>query len=109
MIECIIGGSLLAAYVWSRPDKRSDELVTELEDLRDLIGICSKKPEKFLIHQSLITRDLQSLHGRLRSDDKLYEMLKILQKEWNDLKETHRFHREREIEFTQTNSTAYYL
>ena len=100
---------MLMAYIWSRPDKKTEELVTELEDLKDLICICKEKPEKFLIHQSLITRDIQSLQERLGSDDKLYDMLKILQTEWKDLKEMHKFHREREIQSSQTSSNAYYL
>lgn len=109
MIECLIGGSAIAAYMWSRTDKFTDNLINELERIRDMIEQCGRREDSYHIHQTLITRDLQSLQGKIPHDDKLYEMLTVLQKEWKEVQDRHRRIQDREIDASNSVQNRYYI
>jgi len=109
MIECIVGGTALAAFIWSREDKKTELIVQSLEEVRDKISLCERRAECYVSHQQIITRDLQSLQGRIAQDDKLFDMLKVLQKEWKDIQDRHRMLEERQTNIGYENSNSYYI
>jgi chromosome segregation ATPase len=108
MIECLIGGTAVAAYIWSREDKKTEELIESLEDLRDRIQRCSASQDSYSIHRSTVTRDIQSLQGRIHQEDKLYEMLKVLQKEWKEVQDRHSISQS-DLTVTTTSYESYYI
>lgn len=109
MIECLLGGGALAALIWSRNDKKTELMVESLEEIRDNILLCSRRSDYYNTLHNIVTRDLQSLHGKIKHDDKLFEMLKILQKEWKDVQDSYRVLEYRQTESGYDNSSLYYI
>jgi len=109
MIECIIGGSALAAYIWSREDKKTELIIESLEELRDNISLCERRADSYVSLHHIVSRDLQSLQGKIPHDDKLFDMLKILQKEWKDVQDRYRMLEERRTNSSYNNSSSYYI
>jgi len=109
MIECLIGGSALAAYMWSRSDKVTEDLIDELEKTRDLIEVCGRRSDSYHLHQAFITRDIQSLQGKISQQDKLYQMLIILQREWKEVQERHIRIQDRAIDIASSEQDSYFI
>ena len=109
MIECILGACSIAAFMWTREGKESEQHIKNLQELRDKISMCGRRIECYASHRQAIGRDLQSLQGKIPQNDKLFDMLKILQREWKDVQNRYRIHEEKQNNLANENTNAYFI
>lgn len=109
MIECIVGGCAIAAFILTREDKETEQHINSLQELRDKITMCGRRIECYASHRQVIGRDLQSLQGQIPHNDKLFDMLKILQREWKDVQNRYRIYEETQNSSGNGNANSYFI
>lgn len=87
MVEIVIGSVALASYYLTRPSYNQEDVIEEIEMIRDLINECDSRIDKYYMNKDIILPRIQKLRGILSKDDKLYDMLEILLKEWNTIQQ----------------------
>lgn len=62
-----------------------DEAMSVFDDIRERLRMCESDYTRFQTEKSIVPSKLAHLKNAMRTDNKLYTMITILEDEWNSL------------------------